>query len=440
MAEGDGRSWLAPESAARAAEIAARLKGADSQRLRAELDRLILWNRRIHDEDCVNLDPAANAMHPRAEAALAQGLGSRPSLGWPGGKYETGLEAIEEIEEIARGLAAEVFRARFAEIRAPSGAIANLMGFMACARPGDRAITPPASIGGHATHQTPGAAGLYGLEVHNAAPDRSGGYGVNLAALRDQAQKIRPRLITIGGSLNLAPHPVAEIRAIADEVGAKLLFDAAHLSGLIAGGAWPNPLAEGAHLMTMSCYKSLGGPPSGLILTNEPDLAERLDAIAFPGLTANSDPGKAAALAYALLDWRAPNGPAYASAMVETAQALEAALRAEGLPVHGATRSHQIALEAWGWGGGHALSRRLRRANLLVCGIGLPVAPPRPLPSGEANGLRLGTPEIVRRGVGPAEAPELARLVARALREEPEGVAAEASAFRRRFAGFRFVS
>ncbi|WP_018632834.1 serine hydroxymethyltransferase [Neomegalonema perideroedes] len=432
MAEGEGRTWLAAQSATRATEIAARLEGASSAELRAELDRLILWNRRIHDEDCVNLDPAANVMHPRAEAALAQGLGSRPSLGHAGAKYETGLEAIEEIEEIARNLAMEIFGARFAEIRAPSGALANLMSFMACAKAGDRVITPPAAIGGHVTHQTPGAAGLYGLEVHNSAPDRSGAYTVDLELLREQALRLRPKLISIGGSLNFTPHPVAEIRSIADEVGAKLLFDAAHLSGPIAGGVWPNPLKEGAHLLTMSCYKSLGGPPSGLILTNEPDLAQRLDAIAFPGLTANSDPGKAAALAYALLDWRAPNGPAYARAMVETAQALEAALRAEGLPVYGETRSHQLALEAKDWGGGGAMAQRLRKANLLACAIGLPIP--------EGDGLRLGTSEMVRRGLTPQEAPELARLIGRALYEAPESVAAEVSAFRRRFTGFRFVS
>ncbi|HAW47019.1 MAG TPA: serine hydroxymethyltransferase, partial [Roseovarius sp.] len=98
--------------------------------------------RRIHDDECFNLNPATNVMNPRAEALLASGLGSRPSLGYPGDKYETGLEAIEEIEVIAAGLAAQVFGARYAEIRTPSGAIANLMGFMATCQPGDTIIAP----------------------------------------------------------------------------------------------------------------------------------------------------------------------------------------------------------------------------------------------------------------------------------------------------------
>jgi len=133
------------------------------------------------------------------------------------------------------------------------------------------------------------------------------------------------------------------------KVGAVLLFDAAHVCGLIAGGAWPNPLELGAHVMTMSTYKSLGGPPGGLIVTNEPDLAQRLDAIAYAGLTANFDAGKTAALALTMLDWKAA-GKEYAATMVETAADLASELATRGLPVFegadGPTRSHQFALEA----------------------------------------------------------------------------------------------
>ncbi len=153
---------------------------------------------------------------------------------------------------------------------------------MALARPGDAIIAPPASIGGHVTHHAQGCAGLYGLVTHPAPVDADG-YTVDLNALDDLAQRVRPKIITLGGSLNLFPHPVAQVRAIADRVGASLLFDAAHQCGMIAGKAWPNPLADGAHLMTMSTYKSLGGPAGGLIVTCQPEIARRLDAIAYPG-------------------------------------------------------------------------------------------------------------------------------------------------------------
>jgi glycine hydroxymethyltransferase len=406
----------------------------------AELARLIAANRRIHERDCVNLNPATNVMNPRAEAALGAGLGNRPSLGYPGDKYEMGLEAIEQIEVICAELAAEIFAARHAEIRVGSGALANLYAFMATLKPGDRMIAPPAAIGGHVTHHKAGAAGLYGVEIH-AAPVDATAFTVDVEALRTQARRLRPKLITIGGSLNLFPHPVREIRAICDEVGAWLLFDAAHLSGMIAGGAWPQPLVEGAHLMTMSTYKSLGGPPSGLIVTSEDELARRLDAIAYPGLTANFDAGKTAALAITLLDWKR-FGPAYAATMAETAAALARALAALGLPVHaadrGGTTTHQLALEAARFGGGQAASRRLRAANILACGIGLPLAEVE----GDVNGLRLGTPEIVRWGMRAEHMPELAGLIARALigNESPEAVAADVSALRNRFRTLHYVA
>jgi len=433
------RGWV-PEAAERyVQQLAADTSAKDADMIEAQIAGHIAQNRTIHERDCVNLNPATNIMNPRAEAALAAGLGSRPSLGYPGDKYEMGLEGIEKIEVIAAELAAEVFGARYAEIRVPSGAIANLYAFMATAKPGERIIVPPASIGGHVTHHAPGAAGLYGLEIH-AAPVDPEGYTVEVEGLREQARALRPKLITIGASLNLFPHPLAEIRAIADEVGAHVLFDAAHLSGMIAGGAWQQPLEEGAHLMTMSTYKSLGGPPSGLIVTNDAALAERLDHIAFPGLTANFDAGKSASLAIALLDWKV-HGEAYATVMARTASALAAALDERGLPVFstakGRTRSHQLALSAAEFGGGQAAARRLRLSNILACGIGLPLAELE----GDMNGLRFGTPEIVRWGMMEEDMPELAALIARALKgnEPPEAVAADVTAFRCRFDRLHFI-
>jgi glycine hydroxymethyltransferase len=432
------RAWV-PQACETFIQTLAAKVAQPSSAIAARLDQLIDRNREIHDQDCFNLNPATNVMNPRAEAALASGLGSRPSLGYPGDKYEMGLEAIEEIEVIAAELAAEVFGARYAEIRVGSGALANLYGFMALAQPGDSIIAPPGSIGGHVTHHKAGCAGLYGLTTH-AAPIDADGYTLDLAALHDLAHAVRPKIITVGGSLNLFPHPVAEVRKIADQVGAKVLFDAAHQCGMIAGGTFPDPLGEGAHLMTMSTYKSLGGPAGGLIVTNDAAIAERLDAIAFPGLTANFDAAKSAALAYTLLDWR-DHGAAYAKAMVDLARALAQELLNLGLPVfagdRGVTTSHQFAVEAAAFGGGQAASKTLRKAGFLACGIGLPI----PEVPGDMNGLRIGTPELVRRGVTPADAPALAALIAEGLRSNaPETVAPRTKALRARFQGLHYVT
>ena len=432
------RPWVPAACEDLVQSIAADTANAPADEIDARIEGLIQRNTDIHDVECFNLNPAANVMNPRAEAALARGLGSRPSLGYPGDKYEMGLEAVEEIEVICAELAAECFDAQYAEIRVGSGALANLYGFMALTRPGDRIIVPPASVGGHVTHHQAGCAGLYGLDIHHA-PAAADGFTVDLDGLRDMARRLSPKLITIGGSLNLFPHPVHDIRAIADEVGAKVLFDAAHQCGIIAGKVWSNPLKDGAHLMTMSTYKSLGGPAGGLIVTDDADIAQTLDRIAFPGMTANFDTAKSAALAISLLDWRA-HGHAYARAMVDVAQALAAELSSLGLPVFaagkGATQSHQFALLAAGFGGGQAASKTLRQAGILASGIGLPVA----AVAGDMNGLRFGTPEIVRRGVTVADVPELAALIAEGLRSnDPYGVAARTRAMRSRFTGMHYV-
>lgn len=424
------RSWVPSASESLVQQIATATSVGDSASVFARLTELAEANRRIHEAECLNLNPATNVMNPRAEALLAGGLGSRPSLGYPGAKYEMGLEAIEEIEVIAAELAAEVFQASYAEIRVPSGAIANLYSFMAFAEPGDVVIVPPASIGGHVTHHLAGAAGLYRLDIREAPIDEAN-YTIDIDGLAALAREVRPAMITVGQSLNLQHHPVAAVREVADDVGAKVIFDAAHLSGPIAGGAWPDPLQQGAHVMNMSTYKSLGGPPSGLILTNHSEVAERLDAIAYPGLTANFDAAKSAALAVTLLDWK-EFGAEYAAEMVASAGELAARLIEHGVPVYGGgTESHALAIDATEWGGGHAAALRLRQANLLACAIGLP--------TGLDAGLRVGTNELVRWGMTTSDMGELAGLIASGLKD-PEAVLADVADMRSRFDQLHFLA
>ena len=222
-------------------------------------------------------------------------------------------------------------------------------------------------------------------------------------------------------------------------MGAKVLFDAAHQCGIIAGGAWPNPLDEGAHLMTMSTYKSLAGPAGGLIVTNEADIAERLDAIAFPGMTANFDAAKSASLALTMLDWQT-HGAAYAKTMVDVSKSLASELDALDIPVFareaGFTTSHQFAVEAASFGGGQAASKTLRKSGFLACGIGLPIAEVE----GDMNGLRIGTPELVRWGVDVTHTKVLAELIARALTtNDPGSLAKEVANMRSQFDKVHFI-
>lgn len=433
------RSWIPNECEKTIQLLDNKYTSYSSEALENELNDLISENLMIHNEQCINLNPAGNVMNPKAEAVLSRGLGTRASLGYPGDKYEMGLEAIEKIEVMATKLACDIFETQFAEIRVASGAMANLYAFMATCKPGDTIIVPPTEIGGHVTHHQDGAAGLFGLSIHHAPFDHSK-YTVDIQALSKLAVEVKPRLISIGGSLNLFPHPLADIREIADQHGAKVLFDAAHLSGMVAGKAWQQPLSEGAHLMTMSTYKSLGGPPSGLILTNDEQLAKKLDKIAFPGLTANFDVSKSAALAISLLDWK-EFGNQYAKTMAETAKELAGELSDHDVPVfageNGFTQSHQFAIEAAKFGGGQTAAKKLRQANLLTCGIGLPIEPVE----GDLNGLRIGTPEIVRLGMTPQHMPQLAKFISEALKESrtPAIIGQEVSAFRQQFKDLQFI-
>ena len=189
------RNWVPEVCESLVMRVAGETASAPSADVLARLEGLAEENRHIHERACFNLNPATNVMNPRAEALLASGIGSRPSLGYPGDKYEMGLEAIEEIEVMAAELAARVFGARYAEIRVGSGALANLYGFMALTRPGDCIIAPPASVGGHVTHHSDGCAGLYGLVSH-PAPVNADGYTVDLAALRQLALRERTCALT----------------------------------------------------------------------------------------------------------------------------------------------------------------------------------------------------------------------------------------------------
>lgn len=434
------KSWLPADCAEVIAGIEAGLDLTARADVEAKLFDLVKDHERHMDHETLGLNAGTNVMNPRAAALLGRSLGNRPSLGYPGDKYEMGMHYAEQIEVMAEGLVKRLFGAPYAEIRVPSGALANLYAFMATCRPGDRILAFSGEMGGHVTHHAAGCAGLYGLEVH-PVPYDGAAMNIDLARLRAEARRLKPRLITLAGSLCLFPYPVREVRAIADEVGALLLYDAAHMSGMIAGKRFQDPLAEGAQLMSLSTYKAFGGPPAGLLLTTEAELAERIDRIAFPGMTANFDLGKTAALALSILDLL-EFGEAYAALCIANARALGAALEAESVAVHGVpgrghTESHHLALRAAPYGGGQTASKHLAKANVLLCGIGLPLPPVE----GDLNGIRIGTQEVTRWGLTEAEMPAVARFVARVLvkGESPESLAPEVTAFRRDFQELHFV-
>ncbi len=405
-----------------------------------ELHRLVRTHERSMDTESIVLYAGTNMMNPRARQLLSSSLASRPNLGHPGDTYNRGMDNASAIDVLCTELLKKLFNATHVEHRVPSGSVANLYAFMATCKPGDQIIALSDAAAGHVTHHEAGAAGLYGLVTHNAAFDTDR-MDVDVDALRTQAHEIEPKLIIVAGSMCLHPYSVREVREIADEVGAYVLYDAAHMGGLIAGGAFQQPLAEGAHLMTGSTYKSFGGPASGMVLTNDDELAERLDVIAYPGLTANFDLGRTAAMCMATMD-QLEFGVAYAAKCIENAQALAQTMHEQGIdvfraPSRGFTSSQHVALRAYDYGGGNTAAKALEPANILLSSIGLP-GPEIP---GEANGIRIGTQEVTRWGMNPTDMPCVAELAARILvkGESPDTVRQDVIAFRSNFQNLHFV-
>ena len=215
----------------------------------------------------------------------AGGLGARPSLGDPGEKLQPGLEHLDVLEVLTTTAVAASMRAPHADIRVQSATLANLAVYAGLTPVGATIAALPPHGGGHFSHHEIGAAGIRG---HRVVELPYADFDVDLEALPGFLDREQPELIVLGGALMLFPHRLAEIAAH----GIPILYDASHMAGLIAGGRFQDPLAEGAAVMTFSTYKSYGGPPGGAIVTRDADVAERVFRAVYPGLTANYDAGR----------------------------------------------------------------------------------------------------------------------------------------------------
>jgi glycine hydroxymethyltransferase len=353
-------------------------------------------------------------------------------MGYPGDKYQAGLEPLDVVEVAVTRLVAEAVGARFADVRPTSATLANLAAYTALARPGDTIAVLPDWAGGHLSHHEVGAAGVRGLRVADLPYDVAA-LDVDLVALPEFLARERPVLVVVGASLMLRPHRLREIAAAVHAAGAVLLYDASHVAGLIAEGRFQAPLREGADLVTFSTYKSFGGPAGGVVAGDDPALMERVTTAVYPGLTANYDLARLLPLGAAALAHRTGGG-AYADACMGNARALAAGLAARGLAVLGHapayTASHHVAVDVRGLGGGPAVARRLAEAGILLSEIGCPAAD-GPDPRG---GIRIGTQSVTRQGLAPDDMAEVAAAIAAVLVDgRPAGeVRAGVAAIRRR--------
>lgn len=364
-------------------------------------------------ESAIPLIASENVTSLTVRSFLTTDFGHRYAEGKVGERYYQGCKHVDEVEAVALDAARKLFRAEHANVQPISGMNANLAAFGALAQPGDTIVSLKVSHGGHISHARFSTAGLRGLKVEYHAFDPAT-MTIDADASAKKIREVRPRVVVLGGSLLLFPHPVKEMRAVADEVGAKVLFDGAHVMGLIAGGKFQDPLREGADVLTGSTHKTLPGPQGGMILCTK-EVADAIDTGVYPGTTSNHHLHHLAALAVALEEMRV-FGKAYARAIVKNAKTLARALHEGGMKVlgerRGFTESHQVAADVTAQGGGTAVAERLERCNIIINKNLLPWDPPGS--STNPSGIRLGSQEVTRLGFGKSEMGALAGLILRA--------------------------
>jgi glycine hydroxymethyltransferase len=354
----------------------------------------------------------------------AQGsvLTNKYSEGYPAKRYYGGNLVVDEAENVARDRACALFGAQHANVQPHSGANANQAAYMALLEPGDKVMGMRLDQGGHLTHGSPvNFSGrmydfvAYGVDDVTETLD----YDV----IRDLAVRERPRMIIAGATAYPRIIDFEAFRAIADDVGALLLVDAAHIAGLVAGGAHPSPVPL-ADVVTFTTHKTLRGPRAGAILSRT-DYATAIDKAVFPGLQGGPLMHVVAAKAVAFREASRPDFRQYAADVVKNAQALAAGLAEEGFRiVSGGTDNHLMLVDLRPFGvTGKVAQEALDRAGITCNKNAIPNDPEKPFVT---SGLRLGSASCTTAGMGPDQMREIAALIGRVLRAvDDDGAAAD---------------
>ncbi len=348
----------------------------------------------------------------------AQGsvLTNKYAEGYPGRRYYEGCEWVDVAEQIAIDRAKLLFDCGFANVQPHSGSQANQAVFMALLQPGDAFMGLDLAAGGHLTHGSPvNQSGKWFRPVPYMV--RKQDQVMDYDSIAETAEREKPKLIIVGGTAYGRIIDFERCREIADSVGAYLMVDMAHFAGLVAGGVYPSPLPF-AHVVTTTTHKTLRGPRGGMILTNDPDVAKKLNRGVFPGLQGGPLMHAIAAKAVAFGEALQPEFRDYARRVVENAKVLADSLISKGLAiVSGGTDSHLMLVDLTPKGvTGKAAASSLHRAYLTCNYNGIPFDPQPPMVT---SGIRLGTPASTTRGFGPAEFRQVAALIA----EVVDGVA-----------------
>jgi len=377
-----------------------------------------------------------------------------PNEGDKTNRYYQGTRYIDEIERMATQEIIDLFNAKQADVRPISGNAANTAIAMGWLRGGDTVVANSTDAGGHISH---GPVGVFGRRIQNRGQSLKLGspnsinlhylpltgdhYHIDATKTIELIDRVSPQLVVMGKSLFLFPEPVSEVAAFCKTRDIPLLYDAAHVLGLIAGGEFQSPLQEGATWMTASTHKTFPGPQRGVILGNLDDEAEKkywpaADRGVFPGTSSNHHLNTLPALVVATREMK-KYGRDYARQIVRNAQALGRGLDELGTPVEardfGYTKSHMIAVNVSQWDGGVEVAKRLEANDIIVNYNMVPgdTDPRNP------SGLRIGVPEMTRFGMGERAMGELAQLIHDAIRGK--NVKEQVHALRGRFLEMKYV-
>ncbi|MBD1870773.1 serine hydroxymethyltransferase [Cyanobacteria bacterium FACHB-471] len=381
----------------------------------------LIQNELQRQRDHLELIASENFTSPSVLAAQGSVLTNKYAEGLPQKRYYGGCEFVDQIEQIAIDRAKELFGAAHANVQPHSGAQANFAVFLSLLEPGDTIMGMDLSHGGHLTHGSPVNVSGKWFKVQH--------YGVSAETeqldydqIRDLALKHRPKLLICGYSAYPRVIRFDQFRAIADEVGALLLADIAHIAGLVATGHHPNPLPY-CDVVTTTTHKTLRGPRGGLILTRDAELGKKLDKAVFPGSQGGPLEHVIAGKAVAFGEALQPEFKTYSAQVIRNAQAMATQLQERGFKlVSGGTDNHLILVDL------RSVGMTGKRADQLVSGVNItankntvPFDPESPFVT---SGLRLGSPAMTTRGMGTPEFTEIANIIAdRLLNPEDEAVA-----------------
>ena len=369
----------------------------------------------------LQLIASENFTSPAVLAALGSTLSNKYAEGYPGRRYYGGCQEVDKAEEIGIARAKELFGCEHANLQPHSGASANLAAYAALLDPGDTVLAMSLPHGGHLTH---GSKVNFSGKWFNTI-----GYSVSRDTelidydeVRDLARQHRPKMIICGATAYSRLIDFAAFRAIADEVGARLMVDAAHFIGLVAGQAIPSPVPY-ADVVTFTTHKVLRGPRGGMIVCTA-ELAAKIDKAVFPFTQGGPLMHAVAAKAVALREALAPAYQTYARQVITNAQALADGLAAEGMrPVSGGTDTHLALIDLRGLDvTGRDAEARCDAARITLNKNAIPYDPQKPM---VASGIRVGTPAVTTQGMTEGDMKEVAGLISRAVRDADGTAAAE---------------